>query len=96
MDLAFRVGITLRLTSGGLPEQVLCDEVINYLDEQGRRSVLAALNNLFSLVVLISHTQEALDFAAHVHQMVRSPLGATHFDTTGGGETVAEDAVIAA
>lgn len=80
VGLAFRVGITLRLTSGGLPEQVLCDEVTNYLDEQGRRSVLAALNNLFSSVVLISHTQEALDFATHVHSMVRSPLGATHFE----------------
>lgn len=80
VGLAFRVGITLRLTSGGLPEQVLCDEVTNYLDEQGRRSVLAALNNLFSSVVLISHTQEALDFATHVHSMVRSSLGATHFE----------------
>ena len=84
VGLAFRIGITLHLASGGLPEQVLCDEVTNYLDEAGRRSVLSALNRLFSSVVLISHTQEALDFAARVHNMRRTPLGATSFEQHSG------------
>lgn len=96
VGLAFRVGITLRLTSGGLPEQVLCDEVTNYLDEQGRRSVLAALNSLFPSVVLISHTQEALDFAAQVHSMARSPLGATYFEGQDSVEVNMQDDLLAA
>lgn len=75
--LAFRLGITLQITKGGVPDQVLGDEVTNYLDEDGRRSVIAALQQLFPSVVLISHTSEALDFASRTISLDRDPLGAT-------------------
>ena len=75
--LAFRLGITLQITRGGVPDQVLGDEVTNYLDEDGRRAVIAALQQLFPSVVLISHTSEALDFASHTIALDRDPLGAT-------------------
>lgn len=79
VGLAFRIGITLHVASGGMPEQVLCDEVTNYLDESGRRAVLGALNNLFPSVLLISHTREAQDYATVTHRMERQPLGSTVF-----------------
>lgn len=75
--LAFRLGITLQITQGGVPDQVLGDEVTNYLDEDGRRAVIAALQQLFPSVVLISHTSEALDFASRTISLDRDPLGAT-------------------
>lgn len=75
--LAFRLGITLQITKGGVPDQVLGDEVTNYLDEDGRRAVIAALQQLFPSVVLISHTSEALDVAARTINLERDPLGAT-------------------
>lgn len=75
--LAFRLGITLQITKGGVPDQVLGDEVTNYLDEDGRRAVIAALQQLFPSVVLISHTSEALDFASRTVSLDRDPLGAT-------------------
>ncbi|MFL0579477.1 AAA family ATPase [Dietzia sp. 179-F 9C3 NHS] len=75
--LAFRLGITLQITRGGVPDQVLGDEVTNYLDEEGRRAVISALGQLFPSVVLISHTSEALDFAARTIALDRDPLGAT-------------------
>lgn len=75
--LAFRLGITLQITRGGIPDQVLGDEVTNYLDEEGRRAVVAALQELFPSVLLISHTAEALDLASQVVSLARQPLGAT-------------------
>lgn len=78
--LAFRLGITLQITQGGVPDQVLGDEVTNYLDEDGRRAVIAALQQLFPSVVLISHTSEALDFASRTISLERDPLGATTVD----------------
>lgn len=75
--LAFRLGITLQITQGGIPDQVLGDEVTNYLDEEGRRAVVAALQELFPSVLLISHTAEALDLAGQVVSLARHPLGAT-------------------
>lgn len=84
--LAFRLGITLQITKGGVPDQVLGDEVTNYLDEDGRRAVIAALQQLFPSVVLISHTSEALDFASRTISLERDPLGSTTVD----GQTQAE------
>lgn len=81
VGLAFRIGITLHVASGGMPEQVLCDEVTNYLDEAGRRAVLGALTSLFPSVLLISHTQEAQDYATVTHHMERMALGSTMFAT---------------
>lgn len=83
VGLAFRIGITLHVASGGMPEQVLCDEVTNYLDEAGRRAVLGALTSLFPSVLLISHTQEAQDYATVTHHMERMPLGSTTFAVSG-------------
>lgn len=75
--LAFRLGITLQITRGGIPDQVIGDEVTNYLDEEGRRAVIAALQQQFPSVLLISHTPEALDLAATVVALDRAPMGAT-------------------
>lgn len=75
--LAFRLGITLQITRGGVPDQVLGDEVTNYLDEEGRRAVVSALQELFPSVLLISHTAEALDLASQVVSLARQPLGST-------------------
>lgn len=75
--LAFRLGITLQITRGGVPDQVLGDEVTNYLDEEGRRAVVSALQDLFPSVLLISHTAEALDLASQVVSLSRQPLGST-------------------
>lgn len=93
--LAFRLGITLQITKGGVPDQVLGDEVTNYLDEDGRRAVIAALQQLFPSVVLISHTSEALDFASHTISLERDPLGSTtvHGQTQNELEPVMAEAV---
>lgn len=79
VGLAFRIGITLHITGGGMPEQILGDEVTNYLDEDGRRAVLAALNSIFPSVLLISHTAEVEDYASQVHRVERAELQATRW-----------------
>lgn len=79
VGLAFRIGVTLHITGGGLPEQILGDEITNYLDEEGRRAVLAALNSIFPSILLISHTAEAEDYATTVHRVERSELQPTQW-----------------
>lgn len=75
--LAFRLGITMQITRGGIPAHILGDEVTNYLDEDGRRAVIAALQGLFPHVTLVSHTSEALDHAGSIVMLERDPLGET-------------------
>lgn len=79
VGLAFRIGITLEITGGGMPDQIIGDEVTNYLDEDGRRAVLTALNSIFPSVLLISHTAEAEDYATRVHRVHREPLQPTQW-----------------
>lgn len=79
VGLSFRIGVTLHITGGGLPEQIIGDEVTNYLDEAGRRSVLSLLNKVFPSVILVSHTNESQDYATEVHGVVRPELGATRW-----------------
>lgn len=79
VGLAFRCGLTLHVTGGGLPEQIIGDEVTNYLDEDGRRAVLSLLNRLFPSVILVSHTEESRDYASAVHGVVRAELGTTEW-----------------
>lgn len=82
VGLSFRIGVTLHITGGGLPEQIIGDEVTNYLDEAGRRSVLSLLNKIFPSVILVSHTDESQDYATEVHGVVRPELGATRWADT--------------
>lgn len=77
VGLAFRLGISMQITEGGLPSQLVGDEITSYLDEDGRRGVLEVIRELFSSPILVSHTNEILDHAAQVHQLWRSPLGTT-------------------
>lgn len=79
IGLAFRIGLTLTITGGGLPEQIIGDEVTNYLDEEGRRMVLSLLNQTFTSVILISHTDEAQDYASETHAVERVELGTTRW-----------------
>lgn len=75
--LAFRLGISMQITGDSLPDQVVADEVTTYLDEEGRAQVVAAIADLFTSPILISHTSEILDYATVVHELQRSPLGVT-------------------
>lgn len=77
--LACRIGLTLHITGGGMPEQLIGDEVTNYLDEEGRRAVLGQLNKIFPSVLVISHTSESRDYATRVHHVVRPELGSTQW-----------------
>ncbi|MFC7415411.1 AAA family ATPase [Gordonia phosphorivorans] len=75
--LAFRLGISMQITEGHLPYQLIGDEITSYLDEDGRRQVLEVITDLFAAPILVSHTSEILDHATEVHQLWRSPLGTT-------------------
>lgn len=75
--LAFRLGISMQLTDGGLPDQIFGDEVTQYLDDAGRRAVVETIGDLFTAPILVSHTDEILDYATTVHTLHRNPLGAT-------------------
>lgn len=75
--LAFRLGITMQITRGGIPDQIIGDEVTNYLDDDGRRAIIATLQQQFPSVLLISHTPEALDVASRVIALDRAPLEPT-------------------
>lgn len=79
VGLCFRVGITLSITGGGLPEQIIGDEITSYLDEDGRRAVLSALTSIFPSVLLISHTVEVEDYATRVHRVTRGDLQPTRW-----------------
>lgn len=75
--LAFRLGISMQITEGGLPDQIFGDEITQFLDDAGRRAVIETVGDLFVSPILISHTEEVLDYAATVHKLRRAPLGAT-------------------
>lgn len=75
--LAFRLGISMQITDGGLPAQLIGDEITSYLDEDGRRQILDVISALFTTPILVSHTNEILDHASVVHQLWRSPMGTT-------------------
>lgn len=77
VGLAFRLGISMQVTDGGLPDQLFGDEITSYLDEDGRRQILDVINELFTAPILVSHTSEILDRATHVHQLWRPVLGTT-------------------
>lgn len=77
VGLAFRLGISMQVTEGALPDQLIGDEITSYLDEDGRRGILEVIRELFASPILVSHTSEILDHAAQVHQLWRSPLGTT-------------------
>lgn len=79
VGLAFRIGITLHITGGGLPEQLIGDEITSYLDDAGRRAIVEAITRIFPSVLLVSHTEEAYDYATVVHRVTRPELGATQF-----------------
>ncbi|WP_137726333.1 AAA family ATPase [Prescottella subtropica] len=79
--LAFRLGISMQVTDGGLPDQIFGDEITQYLDDEGRRAIVETIGELFASPILISHTDEVLDYAASVHQLTRNPLGATEVVT---------------
>ena len=91
VGLSFRIGVTLHITGGGLPEQIIGDEVTNYLDEAGRRSVLSLLNKIFPSVILVSHTDESQDYATEVHGVVRPELGATRWADTPNPDSPQEE-----
>lgn len=83
VGLAFRLGISMQITDGGLPDQIIGDEITQYLDDDGRRQVVATISDLFASPILVSHTAEILDYATLVHRVERTPLGATTLaDTT--------------
>ena len=83
VGLAFRLGIIMQITDGGLPDQIIGDEITQYLDDDGRRQVVATISDLFASPILVSHTAEILDYATLVHRVERTPLGATTLaDTT--------------
>ena len=75
--LAFRLGISMQVTDGGLPDQIFGDEITQYLDDEGRRAIVETISDLFAAPILISHTDEVLDYATTVHQLNRNPLGVT-------------------
>ncbi|WP_231498964.1 AAA family ATPase [Gordonia alkanivorans] len=77
VGLAFRLGISMQITANGLPSQLLGDEVTQYLDDDGRRQVVATISQLFTSPIMVSHTSEVLDHATRVHEFRRSPLGVT-------------------
>ncbi|MBM4568983.1 AAA family ATPase [Rhodococcus hoagii] len=79
--LAFRLGISMQVTDGGLPDQILGDEITQYLDDEGRRAIVETIGELFASPILVSHTDEVLDYATSVHQLTRNPLGATEVVT---------------
>lgn len=85
VGLSFRIGITLHITGGGLPEQMIGDEITSYLDEEGRRAVLSSLASIFPSVLLISHTAEAEDYATRVHRVTRGELQPTRWVEDGDG-----------
>lgn len=98
VGISFRTGLTLHVTGGGLPEQIIGDEVTNYLDEDGRRAVLSLLNRMFPSVILVSHTDESRDYASQVHGVVRTELGTTQWETSGEKslpETTEDNAAVA-
>lgn len=83
VGLAFRLGISMQITDGGLPDQIIGDEITQYLDDDGRRQVVATISDLFASPILVSHTAEILDYATLVYRVERTPLGATTLaDTT--------------
>ncbi|MCF8786286.1 MULTISPECIES: AAA family ATPase [Rhodococcus] len=75
--LAFRLGISMQVTDGGLPDQIFGDEITQYLDDEGRRAIVETIGELFASPILISHTDEVLDYATSVHELTRDLLGAT-------------------
>lgn len=79
VGLGFRIGVTLCITGGGMPEQIMGDEITSYLDDEGRRTVVAALTRIFPSVLIVSHTAEAEDYATEVHRVTRSELRPTRF-----------------
>lgn len=91
VGLSFRIGITLQITGGGLPEQMIGDEITSYLDEEGRRAVLSSLAGIFPSVLLISHTAEAEDYATRVHRVTRGDLQPTRWADEGGGQEESEE-----
>ena len=95
VGLAFRIGITLHITGGGLPEQLIGDEITSYLDEAGRRAIVEAITRIFPSVLLVSHTEEAYDYATVVHRVTRPELGATQFLGQGQAPTTPEQTLAA-
>lgn len=75
--LAFRLAISMQVTEGELPDQILGDEVTQYLDEDGRRGVIETIGRLFTAPILVSHTDEIYDYAASVHTLERDHFGTT-------------------
>lgn len=81
VGLAFRLGISMQITSGGMPSQIFADEVTQYLDEDSRQQVMATISQLFACPIVVSHTSEIFDHATQLHTLARSPLGASELAT---------------
>jgi DNA repair exonuclease SbcCD ATPase subunit len=85
--LALRIGISVLVTGGNLPSQVIADEIDDGLDAGTRARAVALLAGQFDNVVLITHTPDFTDAPADdhpttvtTHHLSRSPLGM--LDTT--------------